>query len=137
YGRTTSYGSQTGTFNAGAGTAGTNVSTTINGLTPGATYHYRLAATNASGTTQGADAVLTTSGTPAPDAVTGTAGSISSSAAMVTGSVNPNGRPTTWFFEYGTSSSYGSRTASQNGGTGTSTVDVSAQISGLQAGRTY
>lgn len=137
YGKTTSYGSQTGTFNAGAGTAGTNVSTTINGLTPGTTYHYRLAATNVSGTTQGADAVLTTSGAPAPDAVTGAAGSISSSAAMLTGSVNANGRATTWFFEYGTSTSYGSRTASQNGGAATSAFNVSAQVSGLQAGRTY
>jgi phosphodiesterase/alkaline phosphatase D-like protein len=137
YGKTTSYGSQTSTSNAGAGTTGTSVSTTINGLAPGTTYHYRIAATNASGTTQGADAVLTTAGAPAPDAVTGAAGGISASAATLTGSVNPNGRPTTWFFEYGTSTGYGSRTPSQNGGAGTSAFNVSAQVSGLQAGRTY
>ena len=137
YGKTTSYGSQTGAFNAGAGTTGTNISTTIDGLAPGTTYHYRLVATNASGGTQGADAVLTTSGAPAPDAVTGAAGSVSSTAATLTGSLNPNGRPTTWFFEYGTSTGYGSRTPAQNGGGGTSPFDVSAQVSGLQAGRTY
>ena len=137
YGKTTGYGSQTGTFNAGAGTTGTNASTTLNGLAPGTTYHYRLVATNASGTTQGADAVLTTSGAPAPDAVTGAAGSISSTGATLTGSVNPNGRPTSWFFEYGTSTSYGSRTPAQNGGAGTSAFNLSAQVSGLQGGRTY
>jgi hypothetical protein len=137
YGKTTGYGTQTGTFNAGAGTTSTNVSTTLNGLSPGTTYHYRIVATNATGTTQGADAVLTTSGAPAPDAVTGAAGGISSTGATLTGSVNPNGRPTTWFFEYGTSTGYGSRTPSQNGGAGTSAFNVSAQVSGLQAGRTY
>src|SRR5262249_22039135 len=137
YGKTTGYGSQTGTLNAGAGTTSTNVSTTLNGLSPGTTCHYRIVATNATGTTQGADAVLTTSGAPAPDAVTGAAGGISSTGASLTGSVNPNGRPTTWFFEYGTSTGYGSRTPSQNGGAGTGAFNVSAQVSGLQAGRTY
>ena len=32
---------------------------TLTGLVPGATYHYRLVATNALGTTVGADAELT------------------------------------------------------------------------------
>jgi hypothetical protein len=137
YGKTTSYGSQTGAFNAGAGTTGTNVSTTLNGLSPGTTYHYRFVATNATGTTQGADAVLTTSGAPAPDAVTGAADGISTTAAILTGSVNPNGRQTTSFFEYGTSTSYGSRTGSQNGGAGTTASNVSAQVTGLRAGQTY
>ena len=137
YGKTTSYGSQTGTLNAGAGTTSTNVSTVINGLSPGTTYHYRLVGTNATGTTQGADAVLTTSGAPAPDAVTGAAGGISSTGATLTGSVNPNSRPTSWFFEYGTSTAYGSRTPSQSGGAGTTAFNVSAQVTGLQAGRTY
>src|SRR5262249_28509694 len=132
----TGYGSQTGTFNAGAGTTSTNVSTTLNGLTPGTTYHYRIAATNATGTTQGADAVLTTSGAPAPDAVTGAAGGISCSAATLAGSVNRTGRPAPGSFDYGTSTGYGSRTPSQNGGAGTSAFNVSAQVSGLQAGRT-
>jgi len=137
YGKTTSYGSQTGASNAGAGTTATGVSTTLSGLAPGTTYHYRFVATNATGTTQGADAVLTTSGAPAPDAVTGGAGGISSSSAILTGTVNPNGRPTSTFFEYGTGTGYGSRTPSQDGGAGTSAFNVSAQVTGLQAGRTY
>src|SRR6266550_4491000 len=61
YGMSTNYGSQTGSSNAGSGTTSTSVSSTLAGLSPGTTYHYRLVATNGSGTTQGADAVLTTS----------------------------------------------------------------------------
>jgi hypothetical protein len=44
----------------------------------------------------------------------------------VTGTVNPNGQATTWYFEYGTSTSYGSKTTDKNAGSGTSAVDVSA-----------
>ena len=38
------------------------------------------------------------------------------SAATLNGTVDPNGRPTTWWFEYGPSTSYGSRTTARNGG---------------------
>jgi phosphodiesterase/alkaline phosphatase D-like protein len=137
YGTSTSYGSQTGSSSAGSGTTSTNVSASLTGLTPGTTYHYRLVAVNSSGTTQGADAVLTTSGTPSPTAVTGSASGISTNGATLNGSVNPNGRSTSWHFEYGTSTSYGSNTPSQNAGSGTSAVNVSTAISGLTAGRTY
>ena len=44
--------------------------------------------------------------------------------ATVTGTVNPNGQATTWYVEYGTSTSYGSRTASQNAGSGTANAAV-------------
>jgi phosphodiesterase/alkaline phosphatase D-like protein len=137
YGTSTGYGSQTGSSNAGSGTTSTSVSASLSGLSPGTTYHYRLVAVNSSGTTQGADAVLTTSGSPAPTAVTGAASGISPTGATLTGNVNPNGRPTNWHFEYGTSTSYGSSTPSQNAGSGTSAVGVSAPVSGLTAGRTY
>jgi phosphodiesterase/alkaline phosphatase D-like protein len=137
YGTSTNYGSQTGSSNAGSGTTSTNVSASLTGLSPGTTYHYRLVAMNSSGTTQGADAVLTTGGAPAPAAVTGAASGISPTGATLNGSVNPNGRPTTWQFEYGTSTNYGSTTASQNAGSGTTAVNVSSPVSGLTAGRTY
>src|SRR5439155_216328 len=137
YGTSTNYGSQTGSSNAGSGTTSTNVSASLDGLSPGTTYHYRLVATNSSGTTQGADAVLTTSGAPAPTAVTGAASAVTPTGATLNGSVNPNGRPTTWHFEYGTSTGYGSTTTAQNAGSGTSPVNVSAPVSGLTTGPTY
>src|SRR5207247_3180914 len=137
YGTSTTYGLQTGASNAGSGTTSTSVSATLTGLSPGTTYHYRLVATNGSGTTQGADAVLTTSGAPAPAAVTGAASAVTPNGATLNGSVNPNGRSTNWHFEYGTSTGYGSTTAAQNAGSGTSPVNVSAPVSGLTTGRTY
>src|SRR5436305_8373681 len=55
YGTTTSYGSQTSMAGAGSGTADVKVSTAIEALTPNTTYHYRVVASNASGTTLGTD----------------------------------------------------------------------------------
>jgi hypothetical protein len=136
-GRTTSYGTKTATASAGSGTTNTNVSATIGGLMPGTTYHYRFAATNATGTTEGADGVFTTSGSPEPAAVTAPASSLAATTATLNGSVNPNGRATSWFFEYGTSTSYGTKTPAQNAGAGTSVVNVSAPLAGLRAGVTY
>jgi hypothetical protein len=65
FGTTTGYGAQTAPVSAGNGTTSINVSQTINGLPPGATYHYRLIATNEAGTTDGKDAVFTTKEPPA------------------------------------------------------------------------
>jgi hypothetical protein len=73
YGTTTAYGSQTadGTSN---GNAGKYVSAALTGLAPSTTYHFRLVATNPSGTATGADAVFTTAAAtgaaPAPATVT-------------------------------------------------------------------
>ena len=59
YGTTTAYGSQTPAGTSG-GNADRPVSADITGLAPSTTYHFRLFATNASGTATGADAQFTT-----------------------------------------------------------------------------
>src|SRR6185436_11600414 len=56
YGTTTGYGSRTDARSAGNGTAPVDVSEQLRGLTTGATYHYRLVATNASGARRRRDA---------------------------------------------------------------------------------
>jgi len=53
------------------------------------------------------------------------------------GNVNPNGLSTEAYFEYGTTTSYGSATVSENIGAGTSSVTVSASISALISDTTY
>src|SRR3989449_6522846 len=73
----------------------------------------------------------------APTAITGPVSAVGSTSATVTGTVNPNGQATTWYFEYGTSTSYGSKTSTMNAGSGTSNVDASATLSGLAPGTTY
>ncbi len=135
YGPTTTYGSRTDARSAGNGTAQVDVSEQLRGLTTGVTYHYRLVATNASGTGRGADQTLTTRA--APTVVTGAAASLGPTAATVGGTVDPNGSSTGWWIEYGTSTSYGSRTDTQSAGTGTSPVGVSVRLAGLTAGITY
>lgn len=60
YGKTTSYGSQTGPASAGAGSKGLAVNATVVGLTPNTTYHFRVVATNVAGATVGTDRTFTT-----------------------------------------------------------------------------
>jgi len=137
YGTTTGYGSKapSSAQSAGSGTANQAVSTTLTGLTPGATYHYRLIATNADGTTVGGDGVFTTQA--APEVVTGAASGVGLTQATVACSVDPNGLATTWSVEYGLSTSYGTQTNGQSAGSGTAAASVSVTLTGLQAARTY
>src|SRR5215208_578837 len=74
----------------------------------------------------------------APSASTGPATSITSTSATLTGEVNPNSEPTTYHFEYGTTSAYGARTPDQGPTAAVKqNVDVSAPITGLSPGTTY
>ncbi|HEY2319666.1 MAG TPA: hypothetical protein VGH67_15270 [Solirubrobacteraceae bacterium] len=61
YGLSTAYGQQTTPVDVGAGQAPVAAPASLGGLTPGATYHYRLVASNSDGTDYGYDYTLTTS----------------------------------------------------------------------------
>jgi uncharacterized protein (TIGR02145 family) len=109
----------------------------ITGLVAVSTYHVRAYATNSAGTAYGSDVQFTTSGS-APTVVTLAASAITSSAATLNGSVNPNYLSTTVTFEYGLTTSYGSTvTASQSPVTGSSVTSVNAALTGLSVGTTY
>lgn len=60
YGKTKSYGARTPAQDAGSGTKALQVSSTLTGLTPNTNYHYRLVATNSSGSTLGGDRTFKT-----------------------------------------------------------------------------
>jgi streptogramin lyase len=65
YGPTASYGSSLPCSSLpGSGESPVAVSASITGLTVATTYHYRIAATNAEGTSRGADREFTTAGPP-------------------------------------------------------------------------
>jgi hypothetical protein len=66
--------------------------------------------------------------------MTGTPGS---TTITLGGALNPNGSDTTYVFNYGTTTAYGSTTPSQDAGSGTALVTVSAQLTGLTPGTTY
>jgi hypothetical protein len=57
--------------------------------------------------------------------------------ATLTGKVNPHGAATTYFFQYGTTTAYGSRTPDAAAGAGTTAVGATAAISGLGPNTKY
>lgn len=139
YGTTTSYGAQTATSSSGAGSSPVPVEALLAGLSPATTYHYRLVAQNSGGTTFGTSRQLTTASPPAtpPTAATGGATVGTPTQATVRGNVNPNGAATSYWFEYGTTTSYGQQTPIGSAGSGASTVAVEAKLTGLAAGTQY
>ena len=136
YGSSGSYGLQTAAASAGSGTGAVPVKATITGLAPGSTYHFRAIATNPDGTGTGADAVFKT-GAQAPAVVGATATVVTSATATLSGQVNPGGRATTYAFDYGPTTGYGSQTTFADAGSGTSPTHVGTTITGLEAGATY
>jgi hypothetical protein len=72
-----------------------------------------------------------------PAATTGSASSVGQSGATLNGTVNPNGQATTYFFRYGTTTSYGLQTSPASVGSGTTPVAVHRAITGLTASTTY
>jgi hypothetical protein len=124
YGTSTNYGSQTPAPpdpSAGSGTTAQTESTALTGLIPNTLYHYRIEATNSSGTSYGTDQTLTTTGgtpppplpPPAPIVSTGLVYNVGSGSAVVGGTVNSNAEAATYRFDYGTSTSYTSQTISE------------------------
>ena len=65
------------------------------------------------------------------------ASNVTGNGATLNGTVNPEGTDTTAYFEYGTTTSYGTTTASQDLGSGDAPVAVTAGLTGLQPNTTY
>jgi hypothetical protein len=105
----------------------------VSGLEPGRTYHFRVVADNGVGGPQfGADETFVT----AP-AAGGGATDVTTTRARLTGTVNPHGVATTYHFNYGPTTSYGSSTPEVDGGSGDGDRTVSQQVSGLLPDTTY
>src|SRR4051794_3077233 len=135
FGQTPTYGTKTATQSAGSGANPRNVNSDVSGLSAATMFHYRLVAMNASGTTLGSDHTFITEGPPT--VATGQTQNAVSSTATLTGTIDPNGRSTTWHFDYGTTPAYGSKSPSRNVGSGQSSVAVSEALSNLTPGTTY
>jgi hypothetical protein len=74
----------------------------ITGLTMGATYYYCAIASNSAGVSIGNLVSFTTP--TAPSATTNTPPTVNDTSATLSGTVNPNGAPTTGWFRYATTS---------------------------------
>ncbi|HEU4737534.1 MAG TPA: hypothetical protein VFS54_00470 [Solirubrobacterales bacterium] len=74
-----------------------------------------------------------------PGAITESATGVKGTEAVLNGSVNPRGTATSYYFEYGTTTTYGSTmpVSPKAVGSGVSAVKVSESISGLTGNTTY
>jgi hypothetical protein len=73
----------------------------------------------------------------APVVATTAATSVTATTATLNGTVNPNGLATTYYFEWGTTVSYGNTTTTASAGSGSSSIAVSAGLTSLTSGVTY
>jgi hypothetical protein len=139
YGTTTSYGSKTAEISVGSGSSTLEKGQSISSLKKLTVYHYRIVASNSSGTSFGADQTFTTAGPP--EAFTAFATTFANGEeAILKGSVIPNGQATTYQFEYGTSSgTYTNKAPVTPGsaGSGYSSTPVSTTVTGLTPGTRY
>jgi phosphodiesterase/alkaline phosphatase D-like protein len=112
----------------------------LTGLSPNTVYHYRIEATDTFGTSYGADQTFTTTQPLAPAVATGSASGVGAGSATVGGTVNPNGQATTYHFDYGTSTNYGSQAPGPpdpSAGSGTTAQTESTNLTGLSPNTVY
>ena len=135
WGATTNYGNLTSVTDLGSGTTALPLSAPLAGLTPSVTYHFRVAATNDYGLVYGSDQSFTTLGPPQVSTLPATG--VSTNSATLNGTVNPNGWPTTAWFQWGATTNYGNLTSATDLGSGTTALPLSAPLAGLTPGVTY
>jgi hypothetical protein len=112
----------------------------LEGLEPDTTYYYRLQASNASGTNEGEASQTQHFTTPGPGVAEESASEISSTSATLAAKVDPHGASTTAYFQYGTTSTYGSDIPAAPGelvGAGEGDVEVTRHLQGLSPSTTY
>ena len=122
---------------AGGGTVAVAKATELVGLSPDTTYYFTLVATNSDGSSTTPVQTFKTTGNPAPGPTTGAAVDVGRYQATLTGTISPNNQATSYFFEYGPTSSYGFQTYAQTLPAGTTTVPVSLTLPGLAPGFTF
>jgi hypothetical protein len=104
---------------------------TVTGLSANTTYHFQIVADN--DTVVGGNKTFRTGPNPTPPGITDQRSSaVTTSGAHLAATVDPNGAATTYYFQYGRSTSYGNRTARVTVPAGQTPIAVAADISGLR-----
>jgi hypothetical protein len=112
------------------------VSMPVSGLSPGVTYTFCLLARNEAGQSLvGPPETFTL--TVAPTVGGESFSNVGSSSVTLLAQIDPGGTPTSYFFEYGPTTAYGSKTAVESAGGGAEVVSVLASVEGLAVESTY
>ncbi len=136
YGSSTSYGASTPcTPPPGSGQAPVAVSALLGGLAAKSTYHYRVVASNANGTSYGGDRTVTLL-PELPSVVTDSPSALTPSSATLNATVNPNGGTlTSCEFEF--NSAEADVPCATTPGSQESPQAVSAPVYDLRSGATF
>ncbi len=138
YGPTAGYGSSVplSDTDVGAGGEGVVALQTLSGLQPATTYHYALVASSKAGIRIGPDGTFTTAPAALPVVNTGLASGVSQNGASISGTIDPQGVPTSYEFDVGTDTTYGSRVFGE-AGAGVEAKTFTLSLAGLAAGTLY
>ncbi|HWX44627.1 MAG TPA: NHL repeat-containing protein [Solirubrobacteraceae bacterium] len=117
----------------------------LSGLEPDTTYFYRMEATNKNGTNQGETWQTREFKTIGPGMHGEEVTSVAAEAASFAATIDPDGAPTSYYFQYGQTSAYEADTPALSGqapdgaaiGSGVGDVNVSRHVQGLQVNTTY
>jgi phosphodiesterase/alkaline phosphatase D-like protein len=120
-----------------SGTRATKVATRLTGLQSGTTYYYSVQATNPDGTVTTHVRKFKTTGAPPPAVTTGPAIINSPTSVTLTGSINTNDAATSYYFEYGTTTAFGSQQQVSTIKASGSQQAVSVTLSGLAPNTTF
>lgn len=134
WGTNTSYGNNTPATNVGSGNATVTIATNIGALASFNTYHFRLVATNSYGTRYGEDQSFWLG---QPIATTLPAYDIATNAATLSGAVIASGPAAQAWFQWGSTTNYGSNTVLVSIGSGTVPMTVTNRLAGLVPGAIY
>ena len=136
WGTTTGYGNTSPAppgVDAGSEKAPVTAEAALSGLTPNTAYHYRLVTENELGTTLGEDKKFSTSGPPriTIEPVTG----LGHDEATANAKINPDELATSYHFEYGETTAYGSESPAVAASipAGEAPVAVIGSVHGLEA----
>jgi hypothetical protein len=114
----------------------TEVSATFTGLPVGKLFHFRFEAGNASGTGLGTDRIFETRAVLSLE--TKPATNVDENSATLNGQFDADGQPTTYWYEYGPTTSYGQETeAETKSGAPGNILQVPQNLTHLQKGHVY